>query len=54
MVATVPGVHDQVPPTVISDKLVVEPAHTDVEPIIADGNGLTVMTLVTAGQPVIT
>ena len=40
----------QVPPGVISPRLVVEPAHTVVVPVIAAGNGLTV-TVIVKGDP---
>jgi len=40
----------QVPPAVLSVKAVVCPIHTDVAPMIAKGNGLTVTVVVTV-QP---
>ena len=49
MVATEPPLLLHVPPVTVSARVVVEPAQTDIVPVIAGtvGNGLTVTTTVT-------
>jgi hypothetical protein len=42
---------DHVPPGVVSDIVTVEPWHTNAEPLIGVGSGLTV-SVATAAQPV--
>ncbi len=43
MVATAVLLLAQVPPEVASERAIVDPAHTELAPVIAAGNGLTVM-----------
>jgi hypothetical protein len=43
----------QYPPLVASFRVMVEPMHTDEDPVIVEGEGLTVTTILTAPQLVV-